>query len=210
MAMRNIILTGLLLASAILAYGQLDSNSVTITASRNLSVPADQAILSMSVTTPATTTLDEVLAALAGQGVTTANLTGASTDTSVTWNFTLSVPVSGLAATLNFLSNFQKNNAALQFTFSVAGAQASPAALAAQPCPFSDLFSDAQTQARDIAATMGRTIGPVLALTEGVPQRVPQTASGNVIPVALISSFRIGYNTPQTIPCSIAVKFALR
>ena len=53
---------GLLLLSAPLLVGQLDPNSITITATRSATVQPDQAVFSVTVSTSATTTLDQVVA----------------------------------------------------------------------------------------------------------------------------------------------------
>src|ERR1700682_1639233 len=56
--------------SVSLAYGQLDSNSITITASRNTAVEPDQVVFSVGVSAGLNSSLDDVLAALAGSGIT--------------------------------------------------------------------------------------------------------------------------------------------
>src|ERR1700685_531265 len=79
MLTRRLLSIGLLLASAPPAFGQSDSNTITIAASRMLYVPPDQVRFSLSVTTPITMDLDQVVAALASLGVTAADLQGAYT-----------------------------------------------------------------------------------------------------------------------------------
>ena len=65
-----------LIVFASLAFGQLDSNSVTVTASRGVSVQADQAVFGVFVDSGLNTSLDDVLAALQGSGITVANFSG--------------------------------------------------------------------------------------------------------------------------------------
>jgi hypothetical protein len=64
-----------LLVSAALCFGQLDSNSVTVSASRTATVQPDQIFFAVSVTSGLTSSLDDVVAALQGSGITVANLT---------------------------------------------------------------------------------------------------------------------------------------
>src|SRR5260370_16768437 len=55
-----------------LAFGQLDSNSVTVTASRGASLQADQAVFGVFVNSGLNAGLDDFLAALQGSGITLA------------------------------------------------------------------------------------------------------------------------------------------
>src|SRR5260370_9045761 len=60
-----------------LAFGQLDSNSITVTASRNIAPgQPDQTVLSVQVSSGLDTSLDDVLGALQGSGITVANFSG--------------------------------------------------------------------------------------------------------------------------------------
>ena len=64
------------LLSASLAFAQLDSNSITVTASRATVLQPDQVIFVVNVTSGLDTSLDNVIAALSGTGITVANFTG--------------------------------------------------------------------------------------------------------------------------------------
>ena len=82
--------------SCSLAFAQLDSNSVTVTASRSSNLQSDEALFSVTVSSsrPATT-LDEAVAALQGTGITVSNLAGVSAgstgvSTVTTWATALS------------------------------------------------------------------------------------------------------------------------
>ena len=81
--MRNSV-RGFSLLFSPLAFGQLDSNSITVTASRNASLQPDQAVFAVSVQSGISASLDDVLAALQGSGITAANLSSVS---SVQQNF---------------------------------------------------------------------------------------------------------------------------
>ena len=74
MLKRTLILGFLLSAS--LAFGQLDSNSITVTASQSVNLQPDQVLFAVYVSTPLTASLDDVLAAVKGAGITSANFSG--------------------------------------------------------------------------------------------------------------------------------------
>src|SRR2546429_9770598 len=90
--------------SASLAFGQLDSNSITVTASRSTTLQPDQAIFSVDVSSGLDTTIDDVIAALAGSGILIANFQGVNNSfyiydstalqPSIHWSFTLPVSFS--------------------------------------------------------------------------------------------------------------------
>src|SRR5437016_5851611 len=61
---------------AALAFGQLDSNTVTVTASRTSNPQPDQAVFVVTVQSGLSTTLGDVLAALQGSGITLADFSG--------------------------------------------------------------------------------------------------------------------------------------
>ena len=56
------------LLSGSLVFGQLDSNSITVTASRSVTFQPDQIVFSVDVSSPLDTSLDDVIAALASSG----------------------------------------------------------------------------------------------------------------------------------------------
>src|SRR5713101_5729271 len=71
----------IILASASLVFAQADSNSITVNASRNANLQADQAVFNVSVTSGLNASIDDVLGALQGSGITLANFTGIATPT---------------------------------------------------------------------------------------------------------------------------------
>src|SRR5437763_130092 len=109
MLMRSLI--AMLVLCASLAFAQLDSNSVTVTASRNAILQPDQAVFAVQVNSGLDATLDDIIAALQGSGVGLGNFTGINTiqqflgadrqPTSVLqWSFTLPVPLAKMKDTL--------------------------------------------------------------------------------------------------------------
>src|ERR1039457_5845555 len=105
-----------LVMSASLAFGQIDSNAVTVTASRNANLQADQVLFGVGVTSGFNVSLDDVVAALAGSGITVANFSSVSSQQGLVftgpvvpnppalqpmlqWNFALPVPLARLKDT---------------------------------------------------------------------------------------------------------------
>ena len=206
-----------------LAFGQLDSNSVTVTASRGASVQADQAVFGVFVDSGLNTSLDDVLAALQGSGITVANFSGVSENAAILlfsgqpnpapppmleWVFGLSVPLSKLKDTFASLTalqmNIAKKNNGLSLTFRVQGTQVSPQLLQQQTCSLPDLIADARAQAEKLATAAGLHVGSVLAMSSFTSATVPSS----VVPV--ISGIGFFSAAPVAPPvCSATVKFAL-
>src|SRR5277367_6385603 len=93
-------------------FGQLESNTLTITANRSVTLQPNDITFSLSVGSSASTDLDQVVAALAALGVSSANLTGVgggSLPPTVQWNFTLAVPIAKLTTTIGSLTQLQQN-----------------------------------------------------------------------------------------------------
>ena len=126
---------GLCLSSS-LAFGQIDSNSVTVTASRSANLQPDEVLFLVSVSSSSTgTTLSDVIAVLQGTGITQASLTGVNVHqstlpvnrlpvidpttgtTTVTttrqsaleWGFSLAVPLTKLKDTVAMLAALQQS-----------------------------------------------------------------------------------------------------
>jgi hypothetical protein len=201
--------------SAPLLFGQLDSNSVTVTANRNVNLQPDQVLFAVYVTTPLATSLDDVLAAVKGVGITSANLSGvysSSTATisigSVQWNFGLTVPFAQMKATVTALTGLQQSitqtNSAFSLSFLVQGTQVSASLRQAQTCSLTGLIADATAQAQKLASAAGLNLGPILAMSS--------TASVSVVSVEGSPAGSVGTVGSQlTVPqnCALTVKFGL-
>src|SRR5437588_6507809 len=122
--MRKIPLTFVFLAVASLISAQTDSNSVTVTASRTTTFQADQALFGITVTSGLNTSLDDVLGALQGIGITIANFSGlynpqfyspvSSSDPNLPppmlqWSFGIVAPLSKIKDTIGSLTSLQQN-----------------------------------------------------------------------------------------------------
>jgi hypothetical protein len=193
-----------------IALGQLDSNSVTVTASRNAPLQPDQAFFIVSINSNLNATLNDVLAAVQPAGLTFTNFSGLGSAVVFTqvgnrsqsqvqsvWNFTLLTPLAGIKSTLAVLSALQKSapmaNNVLSVTYSLQGTQVSPQLQQSQVCDVAGLINDARLNAQDLAASGGRVLGGMLAL-----------ASSSVTAVSAPL-----YATPPSDPCTATVEFAL-
>jgi len=190
-----------------LAFGQLESNSITVSASNNAALQADQADFSIVVQSSLTTSLDNVLTALQGSGITAANLSsvnsvqffsenGAASGSLLLlqWTFSLPVPLTNTKAIIASLTTLQQSigaqNSGLTLSFAIAGTQVSPQLAQSQTCSFSSLITSATTQAQSLAAAGGLTLGSITALA---------SSTSNVIANP--------YATAP--PCAITVTFSL-
>jgi len=186
----------LALVATALAFGQSNPNSITVTASRTNNPQPDQVVFQVTVTSPLTTSRDDVIAALQGSGIGLTNFTGVSTQqtyngkqylTSLAWNFTLTAPLTSMKPTVDTFTGLQmtlsKAATGLWLGFSVQGMQVSPQAQQAQPCSLPELISDARAQALKIANAANMSLGSVLGLINAV--------------------------SDTTVTCSVTVKFAL-
>jgi uncharacterized protein YggE len=176
----------LFLISASLAFGQLDSNSVTVTSSSAATPQPDQAIFNVTVGAGIGTSLNDVVSALSGSGITLANLSSVTTSLggvatgiasgpappappALNWTFTLIVPLASTTATVVMLTGLKQSipqkNSTLSLSFGIQGAQVSQQLQQSQPCAISDLLADARTQAQTLAASGGRILSGILALS---------------------------------------------
>ena len=208
--------------SASLLFGQLDSNSITVTASQSGNLQPDQVLFAVYVTTPLTASLDDVLAAVKGAGITSANFSGVNSSAAAQlcsgtgtqqppaeqWAFGLAVPFAQMKATVTSLTSLQQSivqaNSGFTLSFSVQNAQVSTSLLQSQSCNITGLIADATAQAQKLAAAAGLSLGSILAMSSNTSSPV----ANNSVPVATIGSFSSGIlTTPQG--CALTVKFTL-
>lgn len=198
--------------ASLLAFGQLDSNSVTVTASRTLTSQADQVQFKITVDTGFDQSLTDVLVLVGGLGITAANLysvgtaqvpifEGRDVAPALEWAFILTAPVSRMKETISQLTAAQQNIARVRgvaLQFEVQGLQVSQQVQQNQSCSYADLISDARAQAQRLAAAATMNLGVILALSANAP-----TISQGSTPVSY-------YASPYyTSPCSLTVKFGL-
>src|ERR1700689_1263528 len=170
----------LLLLAAAPLFAQLESHTLAISATRSINLQPDQAVFDLLVSSTAITSLDQIVGALSGLGVPSANLNGVdnSNPTTLQWSFTLAAPLSNLSATIGSLTRLQQtiaqNNSGLTLTFTVNGTQVLQQS---QSCSNADLIADATAQAQKLAAAAGLTLGTILKLSN-----VP-VANATAVPV---------------------------
>jgi hypothetical protein len=224
----------MLVAFAPLAFGQLDSNSITVAASRSMSIEPDEAVFVLSVTSSQSTGLDQIVAAIGTTGITAANLVSVNTVTfpsfaspsvmGLQWSFVLAVPLTALKNTTASLGAVQQtiiqNGSDLTLTFQLQGTRVSAQTEQSQLCPFSDLLADAGQQAKKLADAALLSVGPILAISErrtapDVPA-APEIVVPGIIGTGTGSgsgSFLLSVPLPlavnSVLTCSLTVKFTL-
>lgn len=215
--MRISCLIALLVTCAALGFGQLDSDTITIQASRYANLAPDEVLFSVSVSGP-NISLDQAVAALSNSGITAANFVGVTGGTNsqspLHWLFTLVAPIAKIKATVASLTTLQRsivqNNSGLTLAFLVQGTQSSPASIQLQTCAAKDLVADALAQAQNVAAAAGLYIGPIIAISDGSSVTAVPTYAER------LGAFSIGnwinptsWFNPTPSGCYIEVKFKL-
>jgi len=212
----------LFFAAVGLAYGQLDSNTITVTASRAANLAPDQAIIGVLVYSNIDTGLD-LITALPGAGLSAANLSGVNTfNQGLQWSFQVMVPLSKIADTFTALSAAQNSSTAIQnnlaLSYGLQGTRFSQELQAAHPCALPTLLADAQAQAQRVAAAAGMSVGAVINMSDGKGSTAA-TAPTGVYVLGVISVISPGQPTgnfypppvsPTLPPCTLVVQFQLR
>ncbi|HEY6390432.1 MAG TPA: hypothetical protein VIX89_04075 [Bryobacteraceae bacterium] len=211
--MRSLWLGILLAAVESLAFGQLDSDTLTVSASRPLNAKPDQLVLTLNVTTPVSTGLDEVVASLKSVGITAANFSYVSSprdNATLSWSFTLAVPFSKVPATAVQLM-------ARNVQFYPRNFQVSAASLPAQQCQVPVLMADVKASAKNLADAAGLVVGEVVAMSDVSSvssisfQKSPDpvTGVGLTYAISLANFVLTAPRQPQQVTCSLTVKFKL-
>jgi len=193
MSLRRVMVLFLIPAASLLA--QLVNNTVTATASQSsTAAQPDEAVFSVAVASVGVgTSLDQVVAAVSGLGITAANLvqisnaqgaiifspappqSGPAPALPLNWIFQLVAPFSKLKDTTAALAALQKsilqNNSGLTLSFTLSGTRVS--GQQAPNCNLADLVSQARAQAQDIAGASGFKAGAIVGLTSATSAAVP-------------------------------------
>jgi hypothetical protein len=206
--------TILLFAFAGQLFGQLASDSLTINASRVLSIQVDQTDFNVTVDAPPSNGLDEILTAIQTSAITAANLSSlrSLTNGTLEWQFNLPVSFAKVQTTAASLVSLQqtiaKSNNGLKLSFYIGGLQISDALAQSQSCPATDLISDARAQAKKLADSAGFVVGSILTIDGS-------NANGTVAPYGLlllnpfVDFLQGDWYAPTPPACSITVKFRL-
>ena len=214
------------LACTPLAFAQLDSNTLTIVATRTADLKPDQIQVSVDVTISQDFTLDAALAAVPGVGITIDDFVAVQSfsGSQNTWYFQLLVPFSKLTTTISALrAAQQKTPKQADISFQIGGPQFSNELLAAQRCQYGALLWDAQVQARKWASAAGVNLDEIVGLSDGSNVAPSGYFAGSVltaisltsyfsagpvggIPLASFSNFQW---TPSPPSCTITVQFRI-
>ncbi len=215
--MRTSSLVSLFVTFCAAAFGQVDANSITVSAAHGATLQPDQAVFAVTVQSGLGTGLDDVLAALQGSGITASNLAGvastnqyinpnASNPSMLQWTFTLSTALTNTKATVASLTTLQQNiakqNNGLTLSFSIVGTQVSQQLAQSQTCSLTSLIAEATAQAQSLAAAGGLTLGAIVAIS-GATSNVVANTQAYVGLGAIVSS------SPLTLapPCAITLRF---
>jgi hypothetical protein len=212
----------LALAAAPLAVAQLDSNSVTVTATRAALARPDQVLFFVGATASPEVTLTQILDSLQKVGITNENLAGIRIAPPALfggregfawlWQFTLPVPLAGMQDAVRALTGLQQSpdtaSRGLRVSFSVIGVQSSPAVLRSLDCPTAALIADARAQGQKMANAAGAALGAILAIAQMPP---PALAGGSFSASGGDFSFPTVETqiTPPVAVCSVSVRFRL-
>jgi hypothetical protein len=195
-------------------FGQLSTNSVTVTASNTANLQPDQILYSIEVDSPLNATLDQVVAVVASLGITATNLSSISNSTvaivgtqpgppALGWFFSYMAPIASNQTTVAQLTTLQqtiaKQKNGLAMNFSVRGTQISQQLQQSQPCVLSNLLTQARTQAQTLASAAGFNLDVIQAMSTTISTAVSGQGQS-------LSSFLLGAGSA---PCSVTVKFGL-
>lgn len=217
--MRKSVLVSLLLLPAV--FGQVagtGSTSVTVTVSPAQTPAPDQTTFAVTIESSVTTTLDDVMSALQGTGLTLANFSSVSStlrysggnnrpSTVLDWSFQVPVPLTGIkteVAALNAIqANFSQKRIPLSVSYSLQGPQVSTQAQV-QSCNLSDLFAMARTKAQQIAGAANLIAGKPVALSASVSTAIgPSAPAPYVVPACqLAATFALAAAAPGTLTVS--------
>jgi uncharacterized protein YggE len=208
-----------LLLTAGLALAQMDSNTITITASRSISSVPDQVSFSLQVSTGTDANLSDALAMVHSLGLTVSDLSsvgtyttydskGRANGTGLRWSFTVNAPVSSLKGTSARLQAFAQNTKGV--TIGISGWQSNG------QCAVNDLIADARVQAQLLASAAAVSVAPILGITATpTPDTSRVVFPANIIPASRIDPTAVIVATSYTgapyiaQSCSVTVKFTL-
>ena len=185
----------------ILLFGQISNNTVTVTASQASAVAPDLVVFSVAVGSGFDKSLNDVVAAVSGLGLSAANLVGVGVQQQplavdpppgvggavpglvvlplpLQWQFQLIVPFAKMKDTTAALAalqqSFGQNNSGLSLTYQVSGTQFS----AQSPdCNLANLVGQARTMAQQITTAAGITPGAIVGLTASTSANTPAVCS---------------------------------
>ncbi len=216
------------LATACLAFAQLDADTITIAASVSAVAPAPGNVtVSLSVYAIPEIGFDAILQALAGTGVSERNLvtfdpptrfvscvpTNQGCASATFWSFQFPAPLSKVTETLATLKNVSAAApSGMQIGYSIYSDSFAPATT--PECAYPTLVSQARRHAENVAAAAGLRVGAVIALSDGTGAEVagmrvgiPSAAYAVFDPLVGVSFAPFQPTAPPA--CSTIVQFKL-
>jgi hypothetical protein len=223
--MRSVFWIASLLAAPV-AYGQLESDTLLVRASRSIRPSPDLVLFQLQLLSNLNTGFEDVVAAMPGLGITPANLIDLQShagESTASWIMYLFVPFDKLKVTAATLRRLQQtvsqNPNSMMLSFGVLGSQVSSESKLSQTCSISDLVSDARRQADQVAAAAGLMAGPILGMSDGNSgEPSPTAATIELFPLTDPLTGEVIYPTAPTIltrpvpdpfSCIAEIKFRL-
>ncbi len=221
--MRAVCISVLLLPCA---FAQIESDTLTIRASRSVRLAPDQVIFQVIVSSSLNTGFEDVVAALSGLNITAADLThlsGGSLQSQISWNINVTVPFSRMKTTASALAllrqTLPKNGKGMTLDFLVQGSQVSSQAMQAYTCVVQDLVTDARLEAAQVAHAAQLFVGPILAMSDGASNEAPAApATFEILHIVDPITGQVLYpvvptiltrTAPDPTTCAVDVKFRL-
>ena len=162
------------LLTAPVVYGQLESDTLLIHASRSIRPSPDLVLFQLQLLSNLNTGFEDVVAALPGLGITPANLIDLQShagESTASWIMYLFVPFDKLKTTAATLRRLQQtvsqNPNGMMLSFGVLESRVSSESKRLQTCSLPDLVADARRQADRVAAAAGLMAGPIVAMSYG-------------------------------------------
>jgi uncharacterized protein YggE len=206
-----------------------EPSSISVLASRSLTVQPDQVLINLNVTSGLNAGLDDITATLQQAGISGATFVGVNTISFFTpgagsqrqlqWTFSLTAPLSNTKETLAAIGAAQqalaKASTGDSLSFFVSGTQVSSQLAAAQTCPQADLVKDAQAQAQTVATAAGVSVGSIMDLIgTSAPALLPGFRLGDFTAASGFATIQVGaiYTAPLGLAstCSLTVTFHLQ
>ena len=214
----------LLAIAAIPCLAQLDSNTLTVTAIRTVTLQPDQVVFSVVVGSGPNATLDQIVQALPGTGISATDLVGVTASQpgtifgpaplALSWTFPMTAPLARIKDAITQLNalalSIGRNQSGLSLSFSVYGVQPSSQVQQAQKCPTAVLIADANVQAQRLADTAQVNLGPILevsdsSVAQGAYPGVSVSGGGPFLGQPFFPLFIP--LAPSSMICSTSVKF---
>ncbi len=216
----------ILLAAATAAFGQLDSNTITITASSTPAAQTSNATIQVDVLLSQASTLQDAVNVVQGAGFTADNFTYVSSSSyayllqvsaapapTVDWSLSRTVSATEVPSVLAALEAASKNQPSGTLSYTVSNAPVS------QPdCVYTALIGAAQSQARKVADAAGVKLGGIVSIDQGTQaQAATSFTVYDALTGALASTFLVQERvsviqaqlTSPNPSCTVAVQFQI-